>query len=31
MFVNGRFISGVVSADDISKVIDEELKRRGAS
>jgi protein-disulfide isomerase len=31
MFVNGRFISGVVSADDLSKVIDEELKRKGAS
>jgi len=31
MFVNGRFINGVVSADDLSKVIDEELKRRGAS
>jgi len=28
MFVNGRFISGVVSADDLSKVIDEELKRK---
>jgi protein-disulfide isomerase len=31
MFVNGRFISGVVSADDLSKVIDDELKRKGAS
>jgi protein-disulfide isomerase len=31
MFVNGRFINGVVSADDLSKVIDEELKRKGAS
>jgi protein-disulfide isomerase len=31
MFINGRFISGVVSADEISKVIDEELKRRGVS
>jgi len=31
MFVNGRFISGVVSADDLSKVIDEELKRKGTS
>jgi protein-disulfide isomerase len=31
MFVNGRFISGVVSADDLSKVIDEELKRKGVS
>jgi protein-disulfide isomerase len=31
MFVNGRFISGVVSSDDLSKVIDEELKRKGAS
>ena len=30
MFVNGRFISGVVTADDISKVIDEELKHKGA-
>ncbi|MBV8202335.1 MAG: thioredoxin domain-containing protein [Acidobacteria bacterium] len=31
MFVNGRFISGVVSPDDLSKVIDDELKRRGSS
>lgn len=31
MFVNGRFISGVVSTDDLSKVIDEELKKKGAS
>jgi protein-disulfide isomerase len=31
MFVNGRFISGVVSPDDLSKVIDDELKRKGAS
>lgn len=31
MFVNGRFISGAVSADDLSKIIDEELKRKGAS
>jgi protein-disulfide isomerase len=31
MFVNGRFISGVVSSDDLSKVIDEELKHKGAS
>jgi len=31
MFVNGRFISGVVSADDLSKVIDDELKRKGAT
>jgi protein-disulfide isomerase len=31
MFVDGRFISGVVSADDLSKVIDEELKRKGVS
>jgi predicted DsbA family dithiol-disulfide isomerase len=28
MFVNGRFISGAVSADDLSKVIDDELKRK---
>ncbi|HEV3457040.1 MAG TPA: thioredoxin domain-containing protein, partial [Thermoanaerobaculia bacterium] len=31
MFVNGRFISGAVSTDDLSKVIDDELKRKGAS
>ena len=31
MFVNGRFISGVVSTDDLSKVVDEELKRKGVS
>ncbi|HXO29371.1 MAG TPA: thioredoxin domain-containing protein [Thermoanaerobaculia bacterium] len=31
MFINGRFVSGVVSADDLSKVIDEELKRKGVS
>jgi protein-disulfide isomerase len=31
MFVNGRFINGAVSADDISKVIDDELKRKGVS
>jgi protein-disulfide isomerase len=31
MFVNGRFVSGVVSADDLSKVIDEELKGKGVS
>jgi len=31
MFVNGRFISGVVSPDDLSKVIDDELKRKGQS
>jgi protein-disulfide isomerase len=31
MFVNGRFISGVVSTDDLSKVIDEELKRKNAT
>jgi len=31
MFVNGRFISGVVSADDLGKVIDDELKRKGSS
>jgi len=31
MFVNGRFISGAVSADDLSKVIDEELKHKGTS
>ena len=31
MFINGRFISGVVSADDLSKVIDEELKGKGVS
>jgi protein-disulfide isomerase len=31
MFVNGRFISGAVSTDDISKVIDDELKRKGVS
>jgi protein-disulfide isomerase len=31
MFVNGRCISGVVSTDDLSKVIDEELKRKGAT
>ncbi len=31
MFVNGRFINGAVSADDLSKVIDEELKRKGTS
>jgi protein-disulfide isomerase len=31
MFVNGRFISGVVSSDDLSKVIDDELKRKGTS
>jgi protein-disulfide isomerase len=31
MFVDGRFINGVVSADDLSKVIDEELKRKGVS
>jgi protein-disulfide isomerase len=31
MFVDGRFINGAVSADDLSKVIDEELKRKGVS
>ena len=31
MFVNGRFVNGAVSADDLSKVIDEELKRKGVS
>jgi len=31
MFVNGRFLSGAVSTDDLSKVIDEELKRKGVS
>jgi protein-disulfide isomerase len=29
MFVNGRFISGVVPASQLSQVIDEELKRKG--
>jgi protein-disulfide isomerase len=29
MFVNGRFISGAVPLDDITKVIDDELKRSG--
>ena len=29
MFVNGRFISGAVPLDEITKVIDEELKRTG--
>jgi protein-disulfide isomerase len=31
MFVNGRFINGAVSPDDLSKIIDDELKRKGAS
>jgi protein-disulfide isomerase len=31
MFINGRFINGAVSADDLSKVIDDELKRKGVS
>ncbi len=30
MFVNGRFINGAVPVDDISKVIDDELKHPGA-
>jgi hypothetical protein len=29
MFVNGRFISGAVPLEDITKVIDDELKRTG--
>src|SRR6202035_2546559 len=29
MFVNGRFISGAVPLDDISKVVDDELKHSG--
>jgi protein-disulfide isomerase len=29
MFVNGRFISGVVPASQLSQVIDEELKKKG--
>ena len=30
MFVNGRFINGAVPVDQITRVIDEELKRPGA-
>jgi protein-disulfide isomerase len=29
MFVNGRFINGAVPIDEITKVIDDELKRSG--
>ena len=29
MFVNGRFVSGVVPASQLSQIIDEELKRKG--
>jgi protein-disulfide isomerase len=31
MFINGRFINGAVPLDDITKVIDDELKRKGAT
>lgn len=31
MFVNGRFISGAVPLEQITSVIDEELRRKGAS
>lgn len=31
MFVNGRFINGAVSTDDLSKIIDDELKRKSAT
>jgi hypothetical protein len=31
MFVNGRFINGAVPVDDITKVIDEELKHSAGS
>ncbi len=31
MFVNGRFISGAVSSDELSKIIDDELKRKNVS
>jgi protein-disulfide isomerase len=31
MFINGRFISGAVPLDQITKVIDDELKRKGVA
>ncbi len=31
MFINGRFISGAVSADELSKIIDDELKRKNVT
>ncbi|HEV7518200.1 MAG TPA: thioredoxin domain-containing protein, partial [Thermoanaerobaculia bacterium] len=30
MFVNGRYISGAVALEDITQVVDDELKRSGA-
>jgi protein-disulfide isomerase len=30
MFINGRFISGAVPIDQITSVIDDELRRKGA-
>jgi protein-disulfide isomerase len=31
MFINGRFINGAVPLEDITKVIDDELRRKGAA
>ena len=31
MFINGRFVSGAVPLDQITKVIDDELRRKGAA